>query len=52
MMTATIGCHRKGIDFHGLDIKDKRTAKFASGDRVKEFQGFERQVYKRLVQAG
>ena len=28
--------------------KDKRTAKFAAGDRVKEFQGFERQAYKRL----
>ena len=28
--------------------KDKRTAKFAAGDRVKEFQAFERQAYKRL----
>jgi proteic killer suppression protein len=28
--------------------KDKRTAKFATGDRVKEFQAFERQSYKRL----
>jgi toxin HigB-1 len=28
--------------------KDKRTAKFAAGDRVKEFQSFERQAYKRL----
>ena len=28
--------------------KDKRTAKFAEGDRIKEFQGFERQAYKRL----
>ena len=28
--------------------KDKRTAKFAAGDCVKEFQGFERQAYKRL----
>lgn len=28
--------------------KDKRTAKFAVGGRVKEFQGFERQAYKRL----
>ena len=28
--------------------KDKRTAKFAEGDLVKEFQGFERQAYKRL----
>ena len=28
--------------------KDKRTSKFASGERVKEFQSFERQVYKRL----
>ena len=28
--------------------KDKRTEKFASGKRVKEFQAFERQAYKRL----
>lgn len=28
--------------------KDKRTARFASGIRVKEFQSFERQAYKRL----
>ena len=28
--------------------KDKRTAKFAAGDRVKEFQAIERQAYKRL----
>jgi proteic killer suppression protein len=28
--------------------KDKRTAKFAAGERVKEFHSFERQVYKRL----
>lgn len=28
--------------------KDKRTAKFADGDHIKEFQGFERQAYKRL----
>jgi len=28
--------------------KDKRTAKFAAGERVKEFQSFERQAYKRL----
>ena len=28
--------------------KDKRTAKFAVGERVKEFQSFERQAYKRL----
>ena len=28
--------------------KDKRTAKFAAGERVKEFQSFERQTYKRL----
>ncbi|GBO54575.1 hypothetical protein APA_2522 [Pseudanabaena sp. lw0831] len=28
--------------------KDKRTAKFAAGDLVKEFQSFERQAYKRL----
>jgi len=28
--------------------KDKRTAKFAAGERIKESQGFERQAYKRL----
>ncbi len=28
--------------------KDKRTARFASGERIKEFQSFERQAYKRL----
>ena len=28
--------------------KDKRTERFAAGERVKEFQAFERQIYKRL----
>jgi proteic killer suppression protein len=28
--------------------KDKRTERFAGGERVKEFQSFERQAYKRL----
>ena len=28
--------------------RDKRTASFAAGERVKEFQGFARQAYKRL----
>ena len=28
--------------------RDKRTARFAAGQRVKEFQGFERQAYRRL----
>jgi toxin HigB-1 len=28
--------------------RDKRTARFATGERVKEFQSFERQAYKRL----
>jgi proteic killer suppression protein len=28
--------------------RDKRTTQFAAGQRVKEFQGFERQAYKRL----
>jgi toxin HigB-1 len=28
--------------------RDKRTKRFAEGDRVKEFQSFERQAYKRL----
>ena len=29
--------------------RDKRTAKFAAGERVKEFQAFEEQAKKRLV---
>jgi proteic killer suppression protein len=29
-------------------FRDKRTAQFAAGQRVKEFQAFERQAYKRL----
>ncbi len=29
--------------------RDRRTARFASGERVKEFQSFERQAKKRLV---
>jgi proteic killer suppression protein len=28
--------------------RDKRTARFAAGDRVKEFQAFARQAYKRM----
>ncbi|MCP2731320.1 type II toxin-antitoxin system RelE/ParE family toxin [Limnofasciculus baicalensis] len=28
--------------------KDKRTERFPIGERVKEFQAFERQAYKRL----
>ena len=28
--------------------KDKRTERFAGGERVKEFQSFDRQAYKRL----
>lgn len=28
--------------------RDKRTARFAEGQRVKEFQAFDRQSYKRL----
>jgi toxin HigB-1 len=31
-----------------LKYKDKRTKRFAEGERVKEFQAFERQAYKRL----
>jgi proteic killer suppression protein len=31
-----------------LKDKDKRTEKFAVGERVKEFQSFERQAQKRL----
>lgn len=29
--------------------RDKRTAQFAAGDRVKEFQSFEQQAKKRLL---
>ena len=28
--------------------RDKRTERFASGERVKEFQSFEKQAYRRL----
>jgi proteic killer suppression protein len=28
--------------------RDKRTERFAAGQRVREFQGFERQAYRRL----
>lgn len=28
--------------------RDKRTERFAAGERVKEFQAFERQAYRRL----
>lgn len=28
--------------------RDKRTERFAAGERVKEFQAFDRQAYKRL----
>jgi proteic killer suppression protein len=31
-----------------LGYRDKRTAAFAKGDFVRQFQGFERQAYKRL----
>ena len=31
-----------------LKYKDKRTERFARGERVKEFQSFDRQAYKRL----
>ena len=31
-----------------LDYRDKRTANFAAGERVRAFTGFERQGYKRL----
>jgi proteic killer suppression protein len=31
-----------------LGFRDKSTAAFASGDFVRQFQGFERQAYKRL----
>ena len=31
-----------------LSFRDKRTAAFASGGFIRDFQGFERQSYKRL----
>ena len=31
-----------------LGFRDKRTAKFAAGERVAAFSGFDRQAYKRL----
>lgn len=31
-----------------LGYRDKRTERFATGERVREFQGFARQAYKRL----
>ena len=31
-----------------LSYRDRRTAAFAKGDFVREFQGFSRQAYKRL----
>lgn len=31
-----------------LGFRDKRTETFAAGDFVREFQGFDRQAYKRL----
>jgi proteic killer suppression protein len=31
-----------------LSFRDKRTANFADGEFIREFQGFERQAYKRL----
>ena len=32
----------------GPKFRDKRTARFAAGERVSEFQGFARQAYRRL----
>lgn len=31
-----------------LGFRDKRTAAFANGDFIRQFQGFDRQAYKRL----
>lgn len=31
-----------------LGFRDKRTAAFAAGDFIRQFQGFDRQAYKRL----
>ena len=36
------------VPFRARKYRDKRTARFASGDRVNEFQAFERQAYRRL----
>jgi proteic killer suppression protein len=36
------------VPFRPRKHRDKRTARFAAGERVSEFQAFERQAYQRL----
>lgn len=36
------------VRFRQRKYRDKRTARFAAGERVPEFQRFERQAYRRL----
>ena len=36
-------------DERSLHYRDKRTARFAAGERVREFQAFEQQARKRLI---
>ncbi len=38
----------KVVPFRPRKYRDKRTARFAAGERVREFQAFERQAYRRL----
>jgi len=40
--------HERGHVFSVRKYRDKRTARFAAGERVSEFQSFARQAYKRL----
>jgi proteic killer suppression protein len=40
--------HERSHLFSVRKYRDKRTARFATGERVSEFQGFARQAYKRL----
>jgi proteic killer suppression protein len=45
-------CHIKGVMSKGLEpsrYRDKRTTRFAEGERVREFQSSEQQIKKRLV---
>lgn len=40
--------HERSHLFSVRKYRDKRTARFAAGERVSEFQAFARQAYKRL----
>ncbi len=44
-----MGDERKSKTSAPPRYRDKRTARFADGERVKEFQAFEEQAKKRLV---